>query len=86
MNTTTISLDIEQIVFEGMHLSAKDQAVLADALQQELQHLLAQKQAQEWTGRHEYRIQAPPLQLRADSGPQQIGRQLALALYSGLTE
>ena len=83
-----INLDIDQLALDGFELTATDRAVLKTAVRTELALLLAGDGSEQiWQqGRRIAHVEGDQLDLMAGSGPGDLGRRIARAVYGGLRQ
>ncbi|HEX8267917.1 MAG TPA: hypothetical protein VF596_21140 [Pyrinomonadaceae bacterium] len=81
-----INLHIERLILDGLPLEAKDSATLHSAVEVELGRLLSQNtDVSNWqSGGAVPSVRADAIQLKAESSPAQIGRQIAGSIYGGI--
>ena len=83
-----INLDINQLALDGFDLTATDRAVLRTAVRSELARLLAGDGSEQiWQrGRSVGLVEGDQLDLVPGSGPGDLGRRIAQAVYGGLRQ
>jgi hypothetical protein len=81
-----INLHIERLILDGLPFESKDRALLQSAVETELARLLTENNIDaNWqTGGATPNVRADAIQLRAQSSPAQIGRQIAGSIYEGI--
>lgn len=82
-----INLHIERIVLEGLTVAADQGAAVQAAIEAELTSLLAENglASSLMSGGATPRIAAGEIQVSGESGPRQLGQQIARAVYGGIT-
>jgi len=82
-----INLHIERLVLDGLPLADGQGAIVRAAVEGELARLLSEGGMAPGlqSGIAMPSLRAGAINLNADSGPAQIGQQLAQAVYGGLT-
>ena len=83
-----INLAIDQLALDGFDLTATDRAVLKTAVRTELARLLAGDGSDQiWQrGRSVPLVEGDQLGLSTGSGPGDLGRRIAQAVYGGLRQ
>ena len=86
--TMRINLDIDQLALDGFDLTATDRTVLKTAVRAELARLLAGDGSEHiWQrGRAVAQVEGDQLELVPGSGPGDLGRRIAQAVYGGLRQ
>jgi hypothetical protein len=81
-----INLHIERLVLEGLPVEARHSALVREAIEAELSHLLSNGGVSSGlqSGGVLHRVQADALQLNADSNATQIGQQIAQSIYGSI--
>lgn len=85
-----VRLHIERLVLEGVPMPPEQRPHLQAAVEAELARLLSAGvvtggiNAKLSTGESLYSVSAGQIQLASDSGPAEIGRQIAGAVYGGI--
>ena len=83
-----INLDIGQLTLDGLDLTATDRAVLRTAVGSELARLLSGDGSDHigQRGRSVALVESDQLDLVPGSGPGDLGRRIARAVYGGLRQ
>lgn len=88
-----VRLHIERLVLEGISVAPDQRSLLQSAIEQELTRLLSAGgsegtgvgiNAELQNGGSLYSVRANQIDISSDSGPTEIGRQIAGAVYGGI--
>lgn len=80
-----INVHIERLILEGLPPSATDGALIQAAIETELTGLLAEQGMSQSFGAAIPKLFANSIQVARDSGPRQLGHQVAGAIHGTLT-
>jgi len=83
-----INLHVERLILDGLPVTSHQGPLVQAAVEAELTQLLTSEglAGSLNSGGATPRVNAPDIQLNGDNSPAQLGRQIAQAVYGGLTK